>query len=128
MGVWFLVSVITKVLLSFCFTGLSVKMNFSIAVTDSNDAPTGIVVSGPQKLSEDSAVGTYVATLATTDQDVRQTHTYSIIEVAASNQYGARLVRRTSCYHAYSGCPWVLGVGNGGRGGGVGVIGETHKD
>jgi len=50
--------------------------NFSITVTDANDAPTGITLS-INSVAENRPAGTPVGTLTTTDPDAGDTHTYS---------------------------------------------------
>jgi len=58
--------------------GLSYEQAFTITVTNVNEAPTDIVVTGTLVLAENSAAGTLVCSLATTDPDVGDTHTYSL--------------------------------------------------
>jgi gliding motility-associated-like protein len=51
---------------------------FTIMVSDSNDAPTGLNLS-TTSLYENAPVGTVVATLSTVDADAGQTFTYSLV-------------------------------------------------
>ncbi len=51
---------------------------FSITVTNANDAPTNIALSNAS-VSEASAVGTTVGTLSASDQDVSDTHTFTLV-------------------------------------------------
>ena len=61
--------------------GLSTTRNFTVIVRDRNDPPTGILVSGPLNVSENSVSGQYLVTVVTADQDVGQTHQYQIVDV-----------------------------------------------
>ena len=61
--------------------GLSKTKNFTVIVRDRNDPPTGISVSGPLNVSENSVAGQYLGTVITADQDVGQTHQYQIVDV-----------------------------------------------
>ncbi|XP_048583508.1 protocadherin Fat 4 isoform X2 [Nematostella vectensis] len=63
--------------------GLNVTNSFVITVQDRNDAPTKISASGPLNIAEHSPSGTYIGTLITADQDVRQSHSYNIEHVTA---------------------------------------------
>ncbi len=62
-------------------SGLSTEQSFSIAVTDLNEAPTDIDLSGAS-VDENNA-GAVVATLSATDQDAGDTATFSIAEDAS---------------------------------------------
>ena len=61
--------------------GLSTTKNFTVIVRDRNDPPTGISVSRPLNVSENSVSGQYLGTVVTADQDVGQTHQYQIVDV-----------------------------------------------
>jgi len=61
--------------------GLSTTKKFTVIVRDRNDPPTGISVSGPLNVSENSVSGQYLVTVVTADQDVGQTHQYQIVDV-----------------------------------------------
>ena len=61
--------------------GLSTTKNFTVIVRDRNDLPTGIAVSRPLNVSENSVSGQYLGTVVTADQDVGQTHQYQIVDV-----------------------------------------------
>ena len=65
----------------FQFLGLSTTKNFTVIVKDRNDPPTGISPSGPLSVNENSLSGEYIGTVTTADQDVGQTHQYSILNV-----------------------------------------------
>ncbi|MEH6681628.1 MAG: gliding motility-associated C-terminal domain-containing protein [Sediminicola sp.] len=57
---------------------------FSITVTDVNDSPTAIGLSN-HNLPENSAIGTLVGNLSATDEDVSDTHTYTLIAGDGTN-------------------------------------------
>ena len=57
---------------------LSFEKTFTIPVLDVNEAPTAISLSG-HTVVENSAGGTIIGTLGTTDQDAGDAHTYSIV-------------------------------------------------
>lgn len=59
---------------------LSVKKMITIEVLDSNDAPTRILINGSDvtKLEENSPVEAVVGHLSCIDQDIRQSHVYSL--------------------------------------------------
>ena len=61
--------------------GLSTTKNFTVIVRDRNDPPTGISVSRPLNVAENSVSGQYLGTVVTADQDVGQTHQYQIVDV-----------------------------------------------
>ncbi|HBJ35090.1 MAG TPA: hypothetical protein DDZ51_10120 [Planctomycetaceae bacterium] len=58
--------------------GLSTESAFSITVTEVNVGPTAIVLD-PLTVTENAASGTTVGTLATTDSNVSDTHTYTLV-------------------------------------------------
>ena len=55
--------------------------NFTITVTDRNDAPTAVTPSSAMVITENNAAGDDVGTIVTADQDAQQTHQYQIIDV-----------------------------------------------
>ena len=61
--------------------GLSTTKNFTVIVRDRNDLPTGISVSRPLNVPENSVSGQYLGTVVTADQDVGQTYQYQIVDV-----------------------------------------------
>ncbi|MFC4174847.1 calcium-binding protein [Microvirga sp. GCM10011540] len=58
--------------------------SFTINVTDGNDNPTGIDVSGGT-ISDTAAVGDEVATLSAVDQDANDSHTYILVDHTGYN-------------------------------------------
>ncbi len=56
--------------------GKDFETNFIIAVIDSNDAPSNILLSA-NNVSENKNIGTLVATISTIDQDTNNTYNYS---------------------------------------------------
>jgi Tol biopolymer transport system component len=62
--------------------GLSYEQRFTVYVTIVNSAPTDITASEPIAVLEDSNAGTVVTTLATTDPNVGDTHTYALVDDA----------------------------------------------
>ena len=58
--------------------GLSVEEVLAITVNDLNEAPTEVTLSN-DTVAEDAVVGTTVGTLATTDPDSGDTHTYILV-------------------------------------------------
>ncbi|NBQ15441.1 MAG: cadherin repeat domain-containing protein, partial [Proteobacteria bacterium] len=64
--------------------GLFVEREFTISVTNVNEAPTSIALSG-SSVAENSAVGTVVGLLSTTDPDAGDTFTYSLVSGVADN-------------------------------------------
>ncbi len=58
--------------------GLSFQKVFTIMVSDSNDAPTGISLN-TNSINENLPAGTVIATISTVDADANQNHTYSLV-------------------------------------------------
>jgi gliding motility-associated-like protein len=58
--------------------GATFTKSFTLTVTDNNDAPTNLLLSG-DSIYELSPTATLVATLTTTDQDAVDAHTYSLV-------------------------------------------------
>ncbi len=58
--------------------GLFVDAPFVISVTNANEAPTAIALSN-NTVAENSAAGTSIGTLSTTDVDSGDTHTYTLV-------------------------------------------------
>ncbi|MFG0286556.1 MAG: cadherin domain-containing protein [Rhodopirellula sp. JB044] len=58
--------------------GLVVEDTFTITVTDVNDAPTAIAIDN-SSVAENSATGTVVGGLTTTDDDASDTFTYALV-------------------------------------------------
>ena len=81
-----------KILIQFYFdfSGLSTTKNFTIIVRNQNDPPTGISVSSPLKVPENSLSGKYIGTVTTADQDDGQTHHYTIVDVVGQGYDGQR--------------------------------------
>ncbi|MCC9601137.1 cadherin domain-containing protein [Stieleria sp. JC731] len=61
-------------------TGRSIQKAFTITVQHDNTAPTAIAIDN-MTIAENSATGTTIGTLSTTDADSGDTHTYSIVSV-----------------------------------------------
>ncbi|HUG67973.1 MAG TPA: cadherin domain-containing protein, partial [Pirellulaceae bacterium] len=59
-------------------TGRFLENTFTITVTDINEAPTAVAISS-NTVAENSSIGTSVGTLTSTDPDVGNTHTYSLV-------------------------------------------------
>ncbi|MEO9474579.1 MAG: Ig-like domain-containing protein [Cyclobacteriaceae bacterium] len=57
--------------------GLSFTETFILTANDKNDVPTGLELSSTE-VSENTAIGTVVGTLSTSDQDAGDTHTYDL--------------------------------------------------
>lgn len=58
--------------------GLFDTVTVTINILDANDTPTQITLSN-NRITENDPVGTLIGTLTTTDEDVADTHTYSIL-------------------------------------------------
>lgn len=58
--------------------GLKVEKEFSISISNVNEAPTGIELNSTNQLFEDAGIGTLVGTFKSTDVDENDTHNYSI--------------------------------------------------
>ncbi len=58
--------------------GLNMEKNFTITVTDANDAPTDISLA-TASLAENLSPGTAVSSLAGVDQDAVDSHTYALV-------------------------------------------------
>jgi hypothetical protein len=69
-----------------------IQCTVTINITDANDIPTALDLSGTSVM-ENSDVGTLVALLSTTDEDVADVHTYSLI----SNPGGKFIIVGTNC-------------------------------
>ena len=61
--------------------GLSIEQTFTITVNNVNEAPNQIQLSNAS-IDEQTTNGTVIGTLATTDSDVEDTHTYSLVDNA----------------------------------------------
>uniref|UniRef100_UPI0025C2D951 cadherin domain-containing protein n=1 Tax=Daejeonella sp. TaxID=2805397 RepID=UPI0025C2D951 len=72
--------------------GLSFENSFSISINDVNEVPTAISLSA-NSINENSAIGTTLANLSSTDADANDTHTYSLVSGAgASNNESFEIV------------------------------------
>ncbi|MEQ8910410.1 MAG: cadherin domain-containing protein [Vicingaceae bacterium] len=58
--------------------GLSIEQNFTVNITNSNDAPTNIALS-PASFNENIAIGSTVATISTVDADSTDSFSYSFV-------------------------------------------------
>jgi Tol biopolymer transport system component len=58
--------------------GLSCEQSFAITVSDVNETPTEILVSGALSIPENAAAGVVVCSLATIDPDAGGSHSYSL--------------------------------------------------
>lgn len=67
--------------------GLSFTRQLTVNVLDSNDAPTDLSIS-VDSLLEKSTVGTFVADLATTDEDATDNFTYSLVQGQGATDNG----------------------------------------
>jgi hypothetical protein len=74
---------------------LTFEKQFTITVTDANDAPTDIALTA-SSVPENSAVNTVVGTLSNTDQDPGQTYTYTLVAGAGSTDNGSFNISGTS--------------------------------
>jgi hypothetical protein len=68
--------------------GLFFEKVFTITVNNVNEAPTDIVLS-PSAVDENQPVNTAVGTFSTTDPDVGDTHTYTLVGGAGSTDNGS---------------------------------------
>ena len=64
--------------------GLFVEKTFTISVTNVNDAPNNISLS-PNSIPENSAAGTPVGLLSSTDEDVGDTASYVLVPIPGNN-------------------------------------------
>jgi hypothetical protein len=74
---------------------LNIESVFAVEVTDLNDAPSEIVVS-PTGILDKVPADTAVARLFTTDQDLNDTHTYSLVAGEGSENNGLFKILGTS--------------------------------
>jgi len=75
--------------------GLSFEKEFTITVTDINEAPTALALSNTSVL-ENAASGTTVGTLAGTDADAGDTHTYSLVTGTGSTDNASFTITGTT--------------------------------
>jgi autotransporter-associated beta strand protein len=68
--------------------GLYTEKQFTIAVVNVNEAPTNVVLS-PSSVAENQPVGTTVGTFSTTDPDVGDSHTYTLVSGAGDTDNGS---------------------------------------
>ena len=68
--------------------GLNFEKQFTITVTDANDAPTDLALAG-SSIPEDAAIGTIVGTFSSTDVDSTNTFSYSFVGGTGSNNNSA---------------------------------------
>jgi gliding motility-associated-like protein len=66
------------------YAGLTFNRQIAISVTDSNDAPTALLISA-DSLLEKQVKGTFVADLSTTDEDITDSFTYSLVAGQGAN-------------------------------------------
>jgi VCBS repeat-containing protein len=83
--------------------GLNTEKAFTISVTNVNEAPTDISLSG-QSVDEDQPAGTTVGTLSTDDPDAGNTHTYALVAGAgdadnASFQITGSTLKTNQVFH-----------------------------
>ena len=69
--------------------GLVFEKNFTITVTNVNEAPTALTLS-PSSVLENKAVGTEVGTLVGVDPDASQTLTYTLVDTSTTNPDNAK--------------------------------------
>jgi hypothetical protein len=74
---------------------LNFEKQFTITVTNVNDAPTDIALTA-SSVPENSAVNTVVGTLSSTDQDTGQTYSYTLVAGAGSTDNGSFNISGTS--------------------------------
>jgi gliding motility-associated-like protein len=75
--------------------GLSFEKEFTITVTDVNEAPTALALTGTSVL-ENAASGTAVGTLAGTDADAGDTHTYTLVSGTGSTDNASFTITGTT--------------------------------
>ncbi|MFM1774717.1 MAG: hypothetical protein RJA53_327 [Bacteroidota bacterium] len=75
--------------------GLSFEKEFTITVTDVNEAPTALALSNTSVL-ENAASGTTVGTLAGTDADAGDTHTYTLVSGTGSTDNASFTITGTT--------------------------------
>lgn len=75
--------------------GLTFEKEFTISVTDVNEAPTALALSNASVL-ENAASGTTVGTLAGTDADAGDTHTYTLVSGTGSTDNASFTITGTT--------------------------------
>jgi gliding motility-associated-like protein len=75
--------------------GLTFEKVFTISVTDINEAPTALALSNASVL-ENAASGTTVGTLAGTDADAGDTHTYTLVSGTGSTDNASFTITGTT--------------------------------
>ncbi len=75
--------------------GLTFEKEFTITVTDINEAPTALALSNASVL-ENAASGTTVGTLAGTDADAGDTHTYTLVSGTGSTDNASFTITGTT--------------------------------
>jgi gliding motility-associated-like protein len=75
--------------------GLTFEKEFTISVTDVNEAPTALALSNASVL-ENAASGTAVGTLAGTDADAGDTHTYTLVSGTGSTDNASFTITGTT--------------------------------
>ena len=68
--------------------GLFTEKAFTIAVTNVNESPTDVALTG-SAVAENTALNTEVGTLLTTDEDIGDTHTYALVPGIGDTDNGA---------------------------------------
>lgn len=68
--------------------GLYTEEEFQILVLDVNEPPTALLLDG-QSIAENESIGSLIGTFSTQDEDINDTHTYSLVSGSASedNQF-----------------------------------------
>ena len=74
---------------------LTFEKVFTISVSNVNEAPTDIALSG-SSVPENQASGTTVGTLSATDPDAADTHSYSLVAGAGSTDNASFTIVGTS--------------------------------
>ena len=75
--------------------GGTFEKQFTITVTDANDAPTDLALS-PSTVPENSPIGTTVGNLSSTDQDAGDSHTYTLVSGTGSDDNASFTINGTA--------------------------------
>lgn len=80
--------------------GCSYVETFTISVIDKNDAPTALYLSTPV-LSDHQQLGSFMGKFTTVDQDLNDTHTYSLVSGSGDTDNAQFYIQNDSLYNVF---------------------------
>ena len=75
--------------------GVTFEKDFTITISNVNDAPTNIMLS-KASITENNSVNAVIGTLKTTDEDASDSHTYTLVSGGANFNFNGNQLRATN--------------------------------